>query len=119
MSIITATDFTEPHQLVDIDIDALKKSYSWLLNSTAANVPATSSIAQFFWTSADQLSHEYYSIECYQLFQSLLLFPFWLFHDNNFGNLRLEAQEIVDSLPEQFYTTATMDKPMSKISVDP
>ena len=118
MSITAVREITTPHQLVEIDIDALKQSFTWLFNSTAANIPAPSSPAQFFWTAQSQLQDEYTSIAPYQLFQSLLAFPFWHFNDNNFGNVRLGSQNITTSLPEEFYTTAAVDKPMDKISVN-
>jgi hypothetical protein len=118
MSILAAQDLQPPIQQVNLGVDALKQSFSWLFNSTAAGIPAPSSVAQYFWAVQDQLSNEYWSIKAYQLFDSLLAFPFWQFNDNNFGNVRLNAQNIVNSLPKEFYTFAAIDKPLSKISVD-
>lgn len=111
-------DSSSPKQQVDLPIDALKQAYSWVLNATAAGIPGPSSLAQYFWSANDQLNNEYYSMEAYQHFQSLLAFPFWHFNDNNYGNVKLDSKNIIDSLPKAFYTTAAVDKPMSKISVD-
>jgi len=118
MSILTAQNLSPAIQQVDLRVDALKQSFSWLFNSTAAGVPMPSSAAQYFWSVQNQLSNEYWSIEAYQLFQSLLAFPFWHFNDNNYGNVRLDPQNIIGTLPKEFYTFAAVDKPMSKISVN-
>lgn len=118
MSMIAIQDLGPPIQQVNLNINALKQSFSWLFNSTAAGIPAPSSVAQYFWSAQTQLSNQYWSIEANQIFQSLLAFPFWHFNDNNFGNVKLDVNNIVEGLPSDFYTTASIDKPFSKISVN-
>jgi hypothetical protein len=118
MSILSIQDLSPPLQQVDLPIEALKHALSWLFNSTASNVPAPSSIAQYFWSAQDQLNNGFWSTEAHRYFQSLLAFPFWHFNDNNYGNVRLEQMAMVDSLPTEFYTFAAVGKPMSKIAVD-
>ena len=118
MSIASIDSLTPPIQIVDLPASDLLHAFSWLFNSTASGIPAPSSVAQYFWSVQSQLSSEYWSMEAYQLFLSLLSFPFWHFNDNNFGNVRLKAQDIVQGLPEEFYTWASVDKPLQRIVVD-
>nr|KAK5437002.1 hypothetical protein LTR18_009367 [Exophiala xenobiotica] len=100
------------------DVEGLKEAFNWLFNFTAANIPAPSSIAEYFWAGQDQLESEYWSVEPYQIFQSILAYPFWLFNPNNFGNVNLHAKDIVPGLPADFYTTASIGNPYERIVVD-
>lgn len=119
MSIIAIADLSDPMQQVNLDLPALMQAFTWLFNSTDAGIPIPSSVAQYFWSVQTQLTSEYWSMEAYQLFMSLLAFPFWHFNENQFGNVRLQAETIVDTLSPDFYTFASIDRPMSRIMVDP
>jgi hypothetical protein len=103
---------------MDLDVEGLKEAFAWLFNFSAAGIPAPASIAQYFWSAQDQLDSQYWSIEPYQIFHSTLAYPFWLFNPNNFGNVQLDATEIVTGLPAEFYTTASISAPYEKIVVD-
>jgi len=118
MSIISVNALQEPIQTLDLDVKGLKEAFAWLLDFDAAGIPAPASIAQYFWTSQDQLKSQYWSIEPYQNLYSLLAFPFWQFNPNNFGNVELDAQNMVAGLPPEFYTTASIGDPHDKIVVD-
>lgn len=117
-SILAVDETDEPVQDTEVDVESLKLAFNWLFNFTAAGIPAPASIAQYFWTVQDQLDNEFWSIEPYQIFQSILAYPFWQFNPNNFGNVQLDAQEMVAGLPSDFYTTAAIGKPYQKIVVD-
>ncbi|KIW23718.1 hypothetical protein, variant [Cladophialophora immunda] len=117
-SILSVDNVDVPVQVTNLDIEGLKEAYTWMFNFSAAGIPAPSSIAQYFWTVQDQLENAYWSIEPYQIFQSILAFPLWQFNPNNFGNVQLDAQNIVAGLPEDFYTTASIGDPYDKIVVD-
>lgn len=109
---------SEPIQDLEIDVDALNQAFRWLLNFTAADVPAPSSIAEYFWAARDQLESDYYSVEPYQIFHSLLAYPLFFFNPNNYGNVQLTSQDMVYTLPREFYTTAAISNPYEKIAVD-
>lgn len=82
-------------------------------------MPAPSSISQSFWSGTEQLKDaSTYGILA-QNFQSILVFPFWLFNSNNWGNIELQADKITTTLPRQFYTTASVVAPHVKIRFDP
>lgn len=118
-SIVAVQNLSASIKQVDLDIKALKRSFTWLANATAADIPFISSVAQTFWTAEPTLNDEHYSGESYRLFQSLLAFPFWWFNDNNYGNVDMvAATEPLESLPEEHRTSAAVDKPMNKIAVD-
>lgn len=53
-----------------------------------------------------------------QNFQSILAFPFWFFNSNNWANTKLKYDELVPGLPPQFYTTASVVEPYSKIKIN-
>ena len=118
LSILAIEDMDEPAKDVDLDVEGLKRVFAWLFNFSAAGIPAPSSIAQYFWTVPTQLENEYWSIEPYQVFQSLLAFPFWQFNPNNFGNVHLDTYNIVKGLPPDFYTTASIGEPYDTVLVD-
>lgn len=100
-----------------LDLDAYRSALRWLLNSTAAGIPAPSSIAQFFWSAPEQMTNEYWSGSIKQTFQSVLAYPFWFFNENNAGNAyRLNTSTPVDPSGD-FYVTASVASPYTKIVV--
>lgn len=117
-SILSIDQLGAPLQDAAPDVEGLKEAFNWLFNFSAAGIPGPSSIAEYFWAAKDQLESEYWSIEPYQIFQSILAYPFWLFNPNNFGNVNLNAKTIVPGLPPDFYTIASIGNPYEKIVVD-
>ena len=115
---ISVENLSPPIQQIGLNVSALRQSFDWLFDSPAAGIPLTSSPAQYFFTAQAQIGNEFWLADAYRLFHSLLAFPFWHFNDNNYGNIRLQPETITPSLPAEFRTTATIGKPMSKISVD-
>jgi hypothetical protein len=113
-SILSLTDIGPPSQDSGIDLPAFRAALDWLLDYNASAIPATSSIAEEFWTAQDQLSSEYWSGVPYQTLQSLLAFPFWQFNANNYGNIELVDRTIISDLPAEFYTTASIVAPYTK-----
>ena len=118
LSVLSVEEVDAPIQDMHIDIDGLMEAFAWLFNFSSAGIPAPSSIAEYFWTVRGQLESPYWSVEPYQIFQSILAFPFWQFNANNFGNTQLNAQDIVDGLPPDFYTTASVATRYDKIVVN-
>lgn len=118
MSIMAVTDLTEPVQAEPIDLSAYKSALTWLLNYTAANIPPPTSIAQHFWGSTDQLLELDAQVVLLQIFQSLVALPFWLFNANGFSNPDLQPKEIISTLPSNFYTTAAIVAPYTKLLFD-
>lgn len=119
-SIVSVAQTTAPAAVTHLDMGAYRAALTWLLNYTAAAVPAPSSIAESFWSSNLQLgggpsTHGILT----QNFQSLLAFPTWLFNQNNWGNTALRSNRTVPGMPEEFYTTAQVVKPVSTYDFDP
>lgn len=107
-----------PVQILDLDLQAYRESLRWLLNYTAADLPPPSSIAQSFWSSQKQLGDPSTWGIAAQNFQSILVFPFWLFNANNWGNTQLKENQTVPTLPAEFYTQASLVEPYTKLKVD-
>lgn len=107
-SIIDISNLSPPALITDLDITAYRAALTWLLNFTAADIPAPSSIAENFWAASDQLSEPSTYGPLLQNFHSILIFPFWLFNANNYGNTDLQEQQAITSLPPGFYTQASV-----------
>ncbi|KAG6354845.1 hypothetical protein INS49_003926 [Diaporthe citri] len=112
-------DSTQPTPVLDLDLAAYRDSLRWLLNYTAADLPPTSSIAQSFWSAQKQLQDPATWGIQFQNFQSILVFPFWLFNVNNWGNKETHANTTVPNLPPEFSTEASIVEPYSKFRVQP
>src|SRR3954463_16824253 len=69
--------------VLDLELPAYRDALRWLLNYTAADLPPPSSIAESFWSSQKLLADPSTWGILSQNFQSLLVFPFWLFNSNN------------------------------------
>lgn len=82
-------------------------------------MPPPSSIAQSFWSAKKQLQDPAdWGIQ-FQNFQSILVFPFWLFNAGNWGNPQTHANTTVSNLPPEFSTKASIVEPYSKFRVQP
>src|SRR5271168_2056152 len=75
--------------ITDIDLDSYRMALGWLLNYTAAGIPAPSSLAEYFWDAPAQLTSIYWSSELRQAMHSILAYPLWAFTTNNYGNIDL------------------------------
>jgi hypothetical protein len=117
-SIVAIRDLTLSVQPVGIRAEALEQSFSWLAESAAAGAPISSSVAQYFWSFKDLLYNFHDSIEPYLLSRRLMAFPFWFFSEDNIGNVHLDRKRILESLPEEFHSFVTVDKPMHRIVVE-
>lgn len=118
-SIVSIAHTTPPVSVTDnIDLTAYRAALSWLLNYTAAGIPAPSSIAESFWSSNLQLGEPSTYGIVVQNFQSVLAFPVWLFNDNNWGNTALRSNQTVPGMPPQFYTEASVVEAQSSYEFD-
>ncbi|KAJ8128335.1 hypothetical protein O1611_g5298 [Lasiodiplodia mahajangana] len=118
-SIIDVADISAPTLLQDFDTGSYRIALNWLLDYSAAAIPAPSSVAQSFWSSTEQLKDPSTYGILQQNFQSILAFPFWFFNNNNWGNVELRSNQIISSLPSQFYTEASIVAPFTKIRFNP
>ena len=113
------TSLQPPVRHMELDISAYREALRYLLNYTAAGIPAPSSIAESFWSSTDQLqTNSTYGILS-QNFQSIIAFPFWFFNENNWGNTELKSNETIETLSPQFYTQASYVAPYTKLKFNP
>ncbi|KAH6687226.1 hypothetical protein F5X68DRAFT_9182 [Plectosphaerella plurivora] len=111
-SIIVVSDLTEPKKSPLTALPEYREALRWLLDYSAANIPAPSSIVESFWTGQVQLENEHVSYGYLaQHFHSILAFPLWFFNANNFGNTELLNDEIISTLPPEFYTKAYVVAP--------
>ena len=118
-SILSASDASTPIPDYSLDVQSYRSALRWILNYTAAGIPAPSSPVEYFWSAPEQLSSQYWSSGPRQAFQSLLAYPLWFFNVNNVGNLALWNGQSDDfTLPEQYQTTASVASPLNKIVVN-
>jgi hypothetical protein len=101
------------------DISQYRAALRWLLDFKAANIPPPSSIIQNFWNVHDELNSSSTYGTLGQTFQSILAFPIWLFNANNYGNTDLLENQVVSTLPPEFYTTASVVEAYSIIRFNP
>ncbi len=103
MSIVTVSEVSAPESaqpsLLD-DLPAFRAALTWLLNYTAADIPAPSSIAQNFWSGRTELTDPTAQPAMVQNFQSLLALPLWLFNANGIGNPPLPNETTPDLPPK-------------------
>ena len=99
-------------------MSAYRNALGWLLNYTDANIPPPSSIAQSFWSSQRLLPDPATWGILAQNFQSILVFPFWLFNANNWGNTEIQEDTEIFTMPPEFYTEASLVEPYTKLRVD-
>ncbi|KAI3326173.1 hypothetical protein HD806DRAFT_552487 [Xylariaceae sp. AK1471] len=117
-SIMSTENLSAPVQLKHIDIEAYKLALGWLLNFTAVNIPAPSSIVSNFVIANEQLENPLTYGTLLQTFQSIIAFPHWLFNANNYGNIALQPQDVINTLPPDFYTSASIVSPYTMLKFD-
>ncbi|KAL4756288.1 uncharacterized protein BDW70DRAFT_164642 [Aspergillus foveolatus] len=117
MSIISVTSTGQPTQIPTLDLINFRAALDWILNFDAANIPGPTSIAEQFWSGQGQLGSVYWSPILLQTFHSIIAFPFWFFNANNLGNMEGYGTGITPNLPPEFYVTASISVPHSKIVI--
>lgn len=117
-SIVSVSNLSPPTKDPEVNLEGYWQAIDWLLDFHSAGIPASSSIVAFFWNGREQLSNPYWAPELEGVFRSILAYPTWMFNPNNFGNVNLSARSIVDTLPREFYTVASIAQPFSKIQVN-
>ena len=111
----TSINTTTPEQ----ELQAYRTALHWLLDFSSSNIPPPSSLVELFWTASLQLSSPSTSTGILsQNLHSLLVFPFFLFNANNWGNLQTKQNETVEGLPQEFYTTASLVQGYDKVKFD-
>ncbi|KAL3493909.1 hypothetical protein BJX62DRAFT_234763 [Aspergillus germanicus] len=119
MSLISITSAGPPTQNTALDLEGFQAAIRWILDFNAANIPGPTSIAQQFFSGKGQLQNAYWSPILTQTFHSVLAFPFWFFNPNNLGNIEGYGTSITPNLPPEFYTTASVVTPHSRILISP
>ena len=116
LSITNVDDLSPPTPilLTDADLRSYREALAFLLNFTAANIPAPSSVIESFWSGSSQLTYGPLS----QGFQSILAFPIWFFNANNLGNLDMWGKRRTETLPKQFSTRTSIVTPYVKMKFD-
>lgn len=117
-SIMSVSAQTAPQKISisDDELSAYRAALSWLLDYSAADIPAPSAIIESFWSGRDTLSTEHITYGYLaEKFHSILAFPLWLFNANNWGNPDLRRDELVTTLPPEFYTQAHIVAPYTRI----
>ncbi|KAK0627904.1 hypothetical protein B0T14DRAFT_422946 [Immersiella caudata] len=120
LTITSISDLTPPIpiSMTASDVRAYRAALSWLMDFSAANIPAQSSILEIFWDNQDSLSGTYTDGILLQNFRGILAFPIWLFNANNYGNTALNNSELNVGLPPEFYTKAAVVSPLVKLHFD-
>lgn len=120
LTITGISDLTPPVPIAMTasDVVAYRAALSWLMDFSAANIPAQSSILEIFWDNQGSLSGTYTDGILLQNFRSILAFPIWLFNANNYGNTALNNSELNVGLPPEFYTRAAVVSPLVKLQFD-
>lgn len=121
LTVTSLSDLTPPEHVpfTASDITAYKSALSWLMDYSAANIPARSSILEIFWDNQNSLSDTYIDGILLQNFRSILVFPIWLFNANNQGNMALAHNTLTPGLPAEFYTRAGVVSSLVKLQFDP
>lgn len=117
-SILSVVDLGETHVLEDIDIVALRRAVAWLLDYSAAGLPAQSSVNFWFWYNPSDAYNSMWETDSYVTLQSLLSFILWRFTVNNNGNPDA-AKEAIGTLPDAFRTTASLSEPYTRFVLNP
>ncbi|KAL3440759.1 hypothetical protein BJX65DRAFT_314491 [Aspergillus insuetus] len=117
MSILSVTSVGPPTQDPTLDLDDFRFALDWILDYNASNLPSPTSIAEQFFVSQKQLTSNYWSPILVQTFYSIIAFPFWCFNANNYGNMEDSGTGITPHLPEDFYVTASVSVPHSRIVI--
>jgi hypothetical protein len=117
MSILSVTSLGSPTQNPALDLAGFRFAIDWILDYSAANIPSPTSIAEQFFVSQRQLQSIFWSPVVVQHFYSIIAFPFWSFNANNFGSMEESGTGITPNLPKEFYVTASVSVPHSKIVI--
>ena len=115
----SASGDSDPVAAPVADLAAYKEVLRWLLDYSAANIPAPSSIVENFWTASAQLQNPTTDAFFLQNFRSILAFPVWLFNANNYGNDALTEKAMASDLPPEFYMQASLVRPFLMLRFDP
>ena len=115
-SILSVYDLGDPQLDLAVNITALHLAVGWLLNYTAASLPAESSINFWFWFAPSGTYSSLWEINAYTTLQSMLAFILWEFCTNNNENPAVAPEQSGGQpvLPSAFQTTASICQPYTK-----
>ncbi|TKA78160.1 hypothetical protein B0A55_03899 [Friedmanniomyces simplex] len=115
-SILSVYDLGDPQLDEGVNITALRLAVGWLLNYTAAGLPAESSLNFWFWFDPTGTYSSIWEANAYTALQSLLAFILWEFCTNNNENPAVAAEQTggQPNLPAAFQTTASLSEPYTR-----
>ncbi|KAI2475342.1 hypothetical protein Ptr902_13265 [Pyrenophora tritici-repentis] len=103
------------------DIEALRRAVGWLLDYTAANLPAGSSPTFQFANTVSDAYQGIWKTNAYVSLKSILGFIFWEFTANNNGNpavVNAQRKNMQPDLPAEFHTTASICQPFMSLVIN-
>ena len=121
LTILSVSDLEPACQDPPMNLTGFRQAMRWLMDFQTAHIPASASMAGEFWSSGQQMSSEYWQGSIYSTFQSILVFPIWMFNSNNLGNIEnahFSPTSVNPHLPREFYTKATISDSFTRIIVD-
>jgi hypothetical protein len=119
-SILSVSDIKNTTTTIIDNLDTVNQGVGWLLNYTAASLPPVSSPAFILWNHNQELSEHDWAVVSYDTLKSTLAFVIWFFSENSYGNPELlnSAKCIVQILPEEYQTTASLCQIYIKLVID-
>ncbi|KAL2802357.1 hypothetical protein BJX63DRAFT_116104 [Aspergillus granulosus] len=118
MTILSVSSLDTPTQDPSFDLEAYRAAIGWILDFNSAIIPPPTAVAANFWNGQTQLGNTYWSGELRQMFQSILVFPLRMFNANGIGNIDEDWGRISENLPPEFYSTASIATPHSRIIIN-
>lgn len=104
-----------------VDVQALSLAVGWLLNYTAANLPAESSVDFEFWETGPDAYQAIWKADAYRTLKSIIAFVLWEFTANNNGNpavANTEPNGQTPDLPAEFHVMASICQPFTRFIID-
>jgi len=119
-SILAVTELGAPTKITSWDLQTYKTAIHWLLDYKGSGIPPGSAPMIIFWSGRTQMSTTFWQSEESGTFHNLLTVPLWYFQVNNYGNLQMSPSPyaMIDYLPPEFTTTASIARPYTKIKIN-
>jgi hypothetical protein len=120
-TILSVFDLVTEDSTPAIDVEALRSAVGWLLNYTAANLPAGSSPTFQFANTFSDTYPAIWEKKAYVSLKSILGFIYWQFTANNNGNPVVKDAQRNNETPDvsaEFHTTASICQPIMSLVIN-
>src|SRR5579871_380649 len=119
-SILAITELGPSTLIANWDLQIYKAAIRWLLDYKGSGIPPGSAPMMMFWGGRTQMSTSFWQFQESDCLHNLLIIPLWFFQMNNYGNLQMTQSPyaMLDSLPPEFTTTASIARPYTKIKIN-